>query len=52
MPYITTRRLHGIAGRKISKHLTYRRAKMLCSEVNRGIAFLESRFLRSRLNQA
>lgn len=50
MPYLSTRRLHHIFGKKISKFLTYKKAKRLCSEINRDMAFFESRFLKYRVN--
>jgi hypothetical protein len=52
MPHLTTRRLYSIFGKKVSKFMTYKKAKRLCSEINRDMMFFESRFLRSRLNHA
>jgi len=52
MPYIATRRLYHIFGRKIAKYLTCRKAKRLYNEINRDMTFFESRFLKSRLHQA
>lgn len=53
MPYITTRRLHGAAlGKKISRYFNYKKAKRMFSEINREMDFLESRFVKSRLNHA
>lgn len=48
MPHLTTRRLHHIAGKKVVKMFMYRKAKRLCSVINRDMAFFETRFLRSR----
>jgi len=50
MPHLTTRRLYNVFGRKVSKYMTYRKAKRLCNEINRDMLFFESRFLKSRLN--
>lgn len=50
MPYMNTRRLHNIFGKKVSKYLVYRKAKRMFNEINRDMAFFESRFLRSRLS--
>ncbi|MBP7055731.1 MAG: hypothetical protein KBB52_02625 [Candidatus Omnitrophica bacterium] len=52
MPYTSTRRLYNVVGKKISKVLSYRKAKRMCNEINRDILFFESRFLRSRLNRS
>jgi hypothetical protein len=49
MPYLQTRRQHGIFGKKVSRFLSYRRAKRLYRAISRDMDFLESRFLRSRL---
>lgn len=52
MPYVTTRRLHNVFGKKVSRYLSYKRAKRLYNEINRDIESLEARFLKSRLNHA
>jgi len=52
MPYVSTRRLYNVFGRKISRYLSYRKAKKLYSEINREMSIFESRFLKSRLNHA
>lgn len=52
MPYINTRRFHNIFGKKVSKILMYKKAKRMFNEINRDMAFFESRFLKSRLNHA
>lgn len=52
MPYLATRRLHGIFGKKVSKFLVYRKAKRMYNEINREMEVFESRFLKSRLNHA
>ena len=52
MPYTSTRRLYNVVGRKISKYFNYRKAKRLYSEINRDMAFFESRFSKSRLHHA
>ena len=52
MPYIATRRLHNILGKKIWKYLSYKKAKRMYNEINRDLAFFESRFLKSRPHSA
>lgn len=52
MPYITTRRLYNVVGRKVSKYFTYKKAKRLYNEINRDLDAFEARFLKSRLNHA
>jgi len=52
MPYLQTRRQHNMFGKKISKFLSYRRAKKLYNTISRDMDFLEARFLKSRLNHA
>jgi len=52
MPYTATRRFYNAFGKKISRYLTYRKAKKMSSEISRDIASLESRFLKSRLHNA
>jgi hypothetical protein len=52
MPYTITRRLHNVFGRKISRFFSYRKAKKLYSEINRDMASIETRFIRSRLHSA
>jgi len=52
MPYPTTRRLYHIFGRKVSKYFVCRKAKKMYNEINRDMAALESRYLKSRLNHA
>jgi hypothetical protein len=52
MPYTATRRLHNVFGRKISRYFACRRAKKLYNEINRDMAFFESRFMKSRPNHA
>ena len=50
MPYTATRRLYNVVGKKISKYLNYRRAKRLYNEINRDMAFFESRYMKFRLH--
>jgi hypothetical protein len=50
MPYISTRRLYNVVGKKVSRYLNYRRAKRLYNEINRDMAFFESRFIKTRLH--
>ena len=48
MPYLTTRRLHNVFGKKVVRFFMYKKAKKLCSEISRDMAFFEGRFLKSR----
>ncbi|MBI5144243.1 MAG: hypothetical protein HZA30_04170 [Candidatus Omnitrophica bacterium] len=50
MPYLSTRRLHGAIGKKVSRYFMYRKAKRMYNDINREMTFFESRFLKSRLN--
>ena len=52
MPYLNTRRLYHIVGRKISKYFLYRRAKRLYNEITRDLAFVETKILRARNGHA
>lgn len=52
MPYMATRRLYNVFGKKVSRYFNYRRAKRLYNEINREMVSLESRFIKSRLNHA
>ena len=52
MPYLTTRRLHNTFGKKVSRYLSYRRAKKMYNEINRGIMLFEARYLRSKMSHA
>ncbi len=52
MPYTATRRLYHIVGKKISKYLSYRKAKRIYNEINRDMAAVELRFVRSKLHHA
>lgn len=52
MPYLETRRLYGMVGKKVSKHMGYRKAKKAFNDINRDTVFFESRFLRSRMGRA
>jgi hypothetical protein len=52
MPYTVTRRLYSVFGRKISKFLSYKKAKRMYNEINRDMSFLEARFLKSRVHHA
>jgi len=50
MPYLATRRLYHVIGKKVSKFVAYRRAKRLYNEINRDMAFFESKYLRNRMH--
>jgi hypothetical protein len=52
MPYTATRRLYNVLGKKISRYLAYRRAKRLYNEINRDMAFFESKYMKARLHHA
>ena len=52
MPYTATRRLYNMFGRKVSKYMTYRRAKRLYNEISRDMAFFESKYLKARQHHA
>lgn len=52
MPYLSTRRMYNIFGKKVSRYLSYKKAKKLCNEINRDMTFFETRYIKSRLNHA
>ena len=52
MPYLATRRLHDTFGKKVSKYMSYRKAKKMFNEINRGITHFEARYLRSKMSGA
>ena len=52
MPYLTTRRLHDTFGKKVSRYLSYKKAKKMCNEISRGMMMLEARYLRNKMSQA
>ena len=52
MPHMATRRLYNVIGKKISRYLAFRKAKRLCNEINRDMAFFESKYLKARLHHA
>lgn len=52
MPYIATRRLYNVVGKKVSRFLGYQKAKRMYSEISRDLVGLESRFLRSRMSHS
>ena len=52
MPYLATRRLHDTFGKKVSRYMSYKKAKKLCNEINRGIMSIEARYMRSKMSQA
>ncbi len=52
MPYLATRRMYNIFGKKVSRYFSYKKAKRLANEINRDMAFFESRYLKSRMNHA
>jgi len=49
MPYIATRRLYNVFGKKVARFFSYRKAKKLYNEIDREMSVFESRFIRSRL---
>lgn len=52
MPYTATRRLYNVFGKKVSKYLSYKKAKRMYNEINRDMAFFEARYLKSRMSHA
>ena len=52
MPYIATRRLHNTFGKKVSRYLSYKKAKRMYNEINRDMASFESRFLKAKAHGA
>jgi len=52
MPYIATRRLYSVAGKKISRYSAIRRSKKLYNEVSRDMAFVEAKYLKTRMHNA
>ena len=48
MPYLVTRRQHNMFGKKVMRFFMYKKAKRLCSMLNKDLAFFESRFLKTR----
>ncbi|GEM_PF-1239347 len=50
MTPVNTRTSHGIAGKRISRFLDYRKARRLCNDISRDISSIEARFLKSRLH--
>jgi len=52
MPYTATRRFYDAFGKKVSRFMTYRRAKKLYNEINRDMAFFESKYLKARQHHA
>jgi len=52
MPYSATRRLHDTFGKKVSRYLSYRKAKKMYNEINRGMVSLEARYIRSKMSHA
>ncbi|MDD5428496.1 MAG: hypothetical protein PHI58_04590 [Candidatus Omnitrophica bacterium] len=50
MPYTVTRRLHNTFGKKVSRYLSYKKAKKMCNEISRGMMLLEARYLRSKMS--
>lgn len=50
MPYAGANRAHSSKGKKMTRLMNYKRAKRLCIEINRDIAFFEAKFLKSRLH--
>ena len=51
MPYIATRRLHDTFAKKVSRYLTYKKAKKMYNEINRGMMLFEARYVRSKMSQ-
>ena len=52
MPYLATRRLHDTFGKKVSRYMSYRKAKKLYNEITREMTFFEARYLKSRMSHA
>jgi hypothetical protein len=52
MPYLATRRLHDTFGRKVSRYMSYRKAKKMYNEITREMTLLEARYLKSRMSHA
>lgn len=52
MPNTGANRSQSSLGRRLARFLNYRRAKRLYNEINREMAFFESRYLKSRLHHA
>jgi hypothetical protein len=50
MPYTTTRRNYNTIGKRVSRFLTYLKAKRLYNEINRDMAFFEAKYLKARLH--
>lgn len=47
-----TKRAPATFGRKISRYFLYRKAKKLCSDIDREMSVFETRFLKHRFNHA
>ncbi|MDP2913480.1 MAG: hypothetical protein Q8N91_05675 [Candidatus Omnitrophota bacterium] len=52
MPYITTRRLYNVIGKKVSRYFNCKKARRLYNEINRDMIFFETRLIKSRLHHA
>ncbi|MDD5136494.1 MAG: hypothetical protein PHX20_06305 [Candidatus Omnitrophica bacterium] len=50
MPYIATRRLHDTFGKKVSRYLSYRKAKRMYNGINRSMMLFEARYLKSKMS--
>ncbi len=50
MPNNASNRLQNSISRKLEKFLVCRRAKRLCNEISREMAFFESKFVKPRLH--
>ena len=52
MPYIATRRLHDTFAKKVSRYMSYKKAKKMYNEITRNMMLLEARYLRSKMSHA
>lgn len=52
MTHTSASRGQNSLGKRVAKFFNYRRAKRLYGEINREMAFFESKFLKSRLHHA
>jgi pyoverdine/dityrosine biosynthesis protein Dit1 len=51
MPYLAMRRLHNTLGKKVSRYLSYKKAKKRFNEINKGMMMFEARYMRSKMSQ-
>lgn len=48
MPYVATRRFYQVIGKKMQRYFQYKKAKRLYANINRKLAFYESRYLKNK----